>query len=132
MSDYGGDDQDYDDLDENLDQVIEDLEQDDTEETAIIDVKESVEEANKKKSKLIAKEDRTTRPYLTKYERARILGIRARQIDLGCPIYIEPGNLKESYDIAEKELEERKMPFVVRRFMPNGNYEDWEISELIY
>ena len=73
-----------------------------------------------------------TIPFLTKYERARVLGIRARQIDLGCPIYIEPGNLKESYDIAEKELEERKMPFVVRRFLPNGNYEDWEISELIF
>jgi DNA-directed RNA polymerase I, II, and III subunit RPABC2 len=133
MSDYGGDDNvEYDDLDENLDQVIEDIEEDDTEDSEIIDLKDATEEVSKKKSKLIPKEDRSTRPYLTKYEHARILGLRSRQIDMGCPIYVSVDGLIESYDIAEKELREKKIPFIIRRYLPNGSYEDWEISELIY
>ena len=132
MSDYGGDEIDFDDIEENLEQVIEDIEQDDTEDADIIDLKELPEEVNKKKSKLIPKEERTTRPYLSKYERARILGMRAKQIDIGCPIYVDRGTLTESHDIAEKELNERKLPFIIRRYLPNGNYEDWEVSELIH
>ena len=33
--------------------------------------------------------------------------------------------------IAEKELQERKIPFIIRRYLPDGSYEDWKISELV-
>ncbi len=33
--------------------------------------------------------------------------------------------------IAEKELREKKIPFTVRRYLPDNTYEDWSVEELI-
>ena len=33
--------------------------------------------------------------------------------------------------IAQKELRERKIPIIIRRYLPNGSSEDWSIDELI-
>ncbi len=80
----------------------------------------------------INKERITTR-FLTKYERARILGARALQISKNAPIMIdiEPGEW-DPLKIAEKELVERKIPFIIRRYLPDGSYEDWRVDELIF
>lgn len=32
--------------------------------------------------------------------------------------------------IAKKELQERKIPITIRRFLPNGTFEDWSLREL--
>ena len=34
-------------------------------------------------------------------------------------------------EIAGKELREKRVPFIVRRYMPDGSYEDWGLEELI-
>ena len=34
--------------------------------------------------------------------------------------------------IAEKELRERKINYIVRRYLPDGTYEDWNVNELIF
>eukprot|EP00831_Metopus_contortus_P042660 TRINITY_DN3395_c0_g1_i1.p1 TRINITY_DN3395_c0_g1~~TRINITY_DN3395_c0_g1_i1.p1 ORF type:complete len:168 (+),score=59.46 TRINITY_DN3395_c0_g1_i1:109-612(+) len=80
----------------------------------------------------IPPEERTTTRYLTKYERARILGTRALQITKNAPILvdIEPGDT-DPLKIAEKELMAKKIPFIIRRYLPDGSYEDWSIQELI-
>ncbi|AAK39911.1 DNA-DIRECTED RNA POLYMERASES I, II, AND III 15 KD POLYPEPTIDE(RPABC6) (nucleomorph) [Guillardia theta] len=75
---------------------------------------------------------RMTLPILTKYEKARILGARALQISMGAPILTEVNTLSDSLDIASKELYERKIPITIRRYLPNGRYEDWKIEELIF
>ncbi|MCJ1297195.1 DNA-directed RNA polymerases I, II, and III subunit RPABC2 [Xylographa carneopallida] len=75
--------------------------------------------------------ERTTTPYLTKYERARILGTRALQISLGAPVLVELGGEIDPLEIAMKELKARKVPIIVRRYMPDKSYEDWSIDELI-
>lgn len=75
--------------------------------------------------------ERTTTPYLTKYERARILGTRALQISLGAPVLVELGGEVDPLEIAMKELKARKVPIIVRRYMPDKSYEDWSIDELI-
>lgn len=77
--------------------------------------------------------ERITTKFLTKYERARILGARALQISKNAPILveIEPGTW-DPLKIAEKELQERKIPFKIRRYLPDGTYEDWRIEELIF
>ena len=41
-------------------------------------------------------------------------------------------NETDPYQIAERELAERKIPFIVRRYLPDRTYEDWKISELTY
>lgn len=74
---------------------------------------------------------RITTPYLTKYERARVLGTRALQIAMCAPIMVELEGLSDPLKIAMKELKARKIPIIIRRFLPDGSYEDWSINELI-
>ena len=33
--------------------------------------------------------------------------------------------------IAMKELKARKIPIIIRRYLPDGSYEDWGVDELI-
>ena len=80
----------------------------------------------------IADNERTSRPYLTKYEKAKLIGIRAKQISMGAKITIDTQGISDVIDIAKKELFEKKTPLIVRRYMPNNMYEDWKISELIF
>merc|ERR1719379_295020 len=74
---------------------------------------------------------RKTTPYITKYERARVLGARALQISMNAPVMVELQGETDPLIIAEKELINRVIPFVVRRFLPDGTYEDWKVSELL-
>lgn len=74
---------------------------------------------------------RTTTSYMTKYERARILGTRALQISLGAPVLVELGDEIDPLEIAMKELKAKKIPIVIRRYLPDHSYEDWSIDELI-
>jgi len=74
---------------------------------------------------------RNTMPFLTKYERARILGARALQISMGAPVLIELEGETDALDIAAKELLARKLPISIRRYLPSGNFEDWSLDELI-
>ena len=72
-----------------------------------------------------------TIPYLTKYERARILGQRAKQIESGATPFIKvPENMIDGYLIAELELKQGRIPFIIRRPMPNGGSEYWKINDL--
>jgi len=74
---------------------------------------------------------RITTPYLTKYERARILGTRALQISMNAPILVPLDGETDALQIAIKELSQRKIPLVIRRYLPDGSFEDWSVSELI-
>jgi DNA-directed RNA polymerase I, II, and III subunit RPABC2 len=72
-----------------------------------------------------------TIPYLTKYEKTRILGVRTKQINSGAPIFVEDDpSILDGYLIAEKELMERKIPFIIRRPIPGGGSEYWKLSDL--
>ena len=72
-----------------------------------------------------------TIPFLTKYERARILGIRAKQLNYDADPFVEvPTNMISGSLIALKELEEKKLPFIIRRPLPNGGNEFWKLSDL--
>ena len=72
-----------------------------------------------------------TIPILTKYERARILGQRAKQIESGAkPLVKVPENIIDGYIIAELELREKKIPFVIKRPLPDGSCEYWNVKDL--
>ncbi|KAI8889608.1 RNA polymerase Rpb6 [Backusella circina FSU 941] len=74
---------------------------------------------------------RITTPYMTKYERARILGTRALQISLNAPVMVELDGESDPLVIAMKELREKKISLIVRRYLPDQTYEDWEAKDLI-
>jgi len=71
----------------------------------------------------------TTR-YLTKYERARVLGTRALQIAMNAPIMVELEGETDPLQIAKKELRQKRIPLIIRRYLPDDSYEDWSIEEL--
>ena len=68
---------------------------------------------------------------MTKYEKARILGIRALQISQSSPVMVELEGETDPLQIAMKELQQQKVPLVIRRYLPDGCYEDWPVSDLI-
>ena len=72
-----------------------------------------------------------TLPFLTKYEKARILGQRAKQIETGAkPLVKVPENIVDGYVIAELELREKKIPFIIKRPIPGGAFEYWSLKDL--
>eukprot|EP00300_Choanocystis_sp_HF-7_P042767 c9464_g1_i1.p1 GENE.c9464_g1_i1~~c9464_g1_i1.p1 ORF type:complete len:111 (+),score=19.48 c9464_g1_i1:41-373(+) len=73
-----------------------------------------------------------TTPYLTKYERARVLGTRALQISMGAPVMVKLDKETDPLKIALKELKSKKIPLIIRRYLPNGDHEDRRVCDLIY
>jgi len=72
-----------------------------------------------------------TLPILSRYEKARILGERAEQINSGAQPFIEvESSMIDGYLIAMKELEQKKIPFIIQRPLPNGGCEYWRLSDL--
>jgi DNA-directed RNA polymerase I, II, and III subunit RPABC2 len=72
-----------------------------------------------------------TLPFITKYEKARVIGERSKQINAGAIplISVEP-NMIDGYLIALKEFEEKKTPFIIKRPLPNGGCEYWKLNDL--
>lgn len=95
------------------------------EETDMVEVLPAAEDTQQRPKQ------RTTTPYLTKYERARVLGTRALQISMNAPVMVELDGETDPLHIAMKELKARKIPILIRRYLPDGSYEDWAIDELI-
>uniref|UniRef100_A0A914KGD2 RPB6 homolog n=1 Tax=Meloidogyne incognita TaxID=6306 RepID=A0A914KGD2_MELIC len=81
-------------------------------------------------SEKVASTSRVTTPFMTKYERARVLGTRALQIAMGAPVMVETEGETDPLEIARKELKDQKIPIIIRRYLPDGSFEDWGIDEL--
>ena len=72
-----------------------------------------------------------TLPFVTKYEKARILGERAKHINSGAKPFITiEKHIIDGYLIALREFEEKKIPFIIRRPLPNGGSEYWKLADL--
>ena len=79
------------------------------------------------------KQEYVTKNYLTKYEKTKVLGLRAQQIATGSPVFTDvPDGMMNPIDIANKELNERKIPFILKRNVGNNKYEYWKLEDLIY
>uniref|UniRef100_A0A8C2ITK5 Polymerase (RNA) II (DNA directed) polypeptide F n=1 Tax=Cyprinus carpio TaxID=7962 RepID=A0A8C2ITK5_CYPCA len=105
------DDGDFDDVeDEEALDDLENAEDEDQENVQILPAGEG-QQANQK---------RITTPYMTKYERA-----------MCAPVMVELEGETDPLQIAMKELKSRKIPIIIRRYLPDGSYEDWGCDELI-
>jgi len=68
---------------------------------------------------------------MTKYEKTRILGIRTKQLNNGNKPYVSVDEeLNSNYLIALKELNEKRLPFIIKRPMPNNKFEYWKLTDL--
>jgi DNA-directed RNA polymerase I, II, and III subunit RPABC2 len=74
----------------------------------------------------------TTYPFLTMYEKTKVLSLRASQLARGAPPYIDvPEYLTDVYEIARAELEAKRLPFIVKRPLPDGKFEYWRLADLM-
>lgn len=70
-------------------------------------------------------------PFITKYERTRVLGERARQINAGATPLVEvDANTIDGYLIALKEFQEKKIPFILKRPIAGNHIEYWKLADL--
>jgi DNA-directed RNA polymerase subunit K/omega len=72
-----------------------------------------------------------TYPILSKYEKTKIIGLRVSQLNKGAqPYYISKRKIIDTNVIAEKELQDKLLPFIIMRPIPNSPSEYWKISDL--
>lgn len=110
---------------EEVDEVDENDELD-----LIEDADDIIDESTQDDNVIVLPEERITMPYLTKYERVRILGDRTKQLSLGAKPMIKGVSNMTPKQIALLELEYKVMPLIIRRPRPDGKKEIWKLKEL--
>ena len=81
------------------------------------------------------KKPRITREFYTKYESVRLLGTRIHQLADGAKPLVSLDGLKTSHPrflefVALREIEQRKLPLLINRHLPNGDEELWSTQDL--
>ena len=76
------------------------------------------------------KKQNTTSRKLSKYEKTRVLGQRAKQLEHGHSSFIKTTDIIDSSLIAEEELKLKLIPLIIRRPLPHGGSEYWRVSDL--
>ena len=139
--DYGdaGDDEELDDInnldEEELQELADNIQVIDEDQENLDNVEETLfdgADGFKTKRGYVKNTERITSHFLTKYERARILGTRALQLSKNAPAMVQDSGETDPYKVAELELSQGKIPFIIRRYLPDHTYEDWKVSELTY
>jgi DNA-directed RNA polymerase subunit K/omega len=73
-----------------------------------------------------------SQPFLTQYEKTRILGFRSNQLAQGARPFIPvPSHVTSTLEIARMELAQRMLPFIIKRPMPDGTFEYWRLADLM-
>jgi DNA-directed RNA polymerase I, II, and III subunit RPABC2 len=94
------------------------------------EIKEFLDVVRDKDNIIIDKLHRTI-PILTKYEKTRIIGIRLKQLNNGAEPYIKVAeDIIDNNYIAEKELKDKKIPFIIQRPIANNTFEYWRVEDL--
>jgi DNA-directed RNA polymerase I, II, and III subunit RPABC2 len=91
-----------------------------------IDIDEYFNEEDNK----IIKNDRISKPFLTKYEKVRLLSDRTRQLAQGAKPMVKNTSGYSHKDIAKMELKSKLIPLIIERPIPNVGTEKWKLSEL--
>ena len=112
------------------DKLKQDDDDDDFDDEEIYDDDEKDKTVAKQKSKYVTQKDRITKPYLTKYERVRILGSRSRQLLLGAKPMLKNTENLAPREIAQLELIHGMIPYKIQRVMPNGDIEEISVKDL--
>lgn len=73
-----------------------------------------------------------TYPFLTNFERTKMIGLRANQISKGsAPFIAVPSHITDVRDIARMELEQKRLPYIIKRPLPDGSFEYWRLADLL-
>jgi len=72
-----------------------------------------------------------TKNILSKYEKTKLIGLRMEQLARNAEPYVKFDGEFDPSKIAEKELIERKLPFMISRKLPNGKVEYWRLDDML-
>ena len=74
----------------------------------------------------------TTYPFVTLYEKTKVIGLRANQLSQGArPFIIVPKEVTDVRDIARLEFQQKRLPYLIKRPLPDGTYEVWRLVDLM-
>jgi len=77
-------------------------------------------------------DQKKTSPYLSRYERAKVISIRAQQLSIGKQPQIEVDITNINHlEIALQELKEKKIPNNIIRKLPDNTIEIWAAKDLV-
>ena len=107
--------------DDNFDEVEDEIVENIQIEESIMSYDEIISKNNNKKKKTV--------PFLNKFEKARLLGVRIQQLSSGAQPKIQTNGLNSIIEIVEEELKQRKIPLIIKRNLPNGDSEEWKLEE---
>ena len=87
------------------------------------------------RSEVSTSTERITQPYFTKYEYTTLLACRAQQLAEGATPVVPLTDFNTAdprfvWKVAEREILDRKLPYLVRRQLPDGTTEFWSVAEL--
>lgn len=77
-------------------------------------------------------ENNLTLPVMTRFERAKLLGLRTEQLARGsdpCVPLEDPLRWTPS-DVAQMELYAKTIPYIIARSLPDGSREIWNVRDL--
>ena len=74
----------------------------------------------------------TTYPFVTLFEKTKIIGLRANQLSQGArPFIVVPKEITDVRDIARLEFQQKRLPYLIKRPLPDGTYEVWRLVDLM-
>jgi DNA-directed RNA polymerase I, II, and III subunit RPABC2 len=74
----------------------------------------------------------STYPFMTQYEKTKCISFRASQLEHGAaPYIVVPEGVTDAYQIAKMELEAKRLPYIIKRTLPDGTFEVWRLSDLV-
>jgi len=74
----------------------------------------------------------TTYPFVTLYEKTKVIGLRANQLSQGArPFIIVPKEVTDVRDIARLEFQQKRLPYIIKRPLPDGTFEVWRLADLM-
>ena len=74
----------------------------------------------------------TTYPFVTLFEKTKIIGLRANQLSQGArPFIIVPKEVTDVRDIARLEFQQKRLPYLIKRPLPDGSFEIWRLVDLM-
>lgn len=79
--------------------------------------------------------EKISKPIMTKFELDQILSLRANQLAHGAPLFVNIKDYKiktnmELRQIAIQELREGRLPYILKRPLPNNKFEYYRIKDL--
>ena len=74
----------------------------------------------------------TTYPFVTLYEKTKVIGLRANQLSQGArPFIVVPKEITDVRDIARLEFHQKRLPYIIKRPLPDGTFEVWRLADLM-